>query len=253
VNRESVLLLGGARALLMQVAHPLVAAAVADHSRFRNDPLRRLTRTLEMMYAITFGSADEARASWQPIDRVHSRVEGALTEHAGEHPAGTRYRARDPELLLWVHGTLIDTSVRVYERYVGRFAQCEKERYYEESKASARLFAIPERMLPRDWTAFERYVDDTAAGLRVTTDARALAEGILHPPLAYVPRAVFDLLNLVSVGLLPEPIRRGFALSWSPGRQRLLDGSSAAIRALMPVLPAVLRFSPVARAAERRE
>src|SRR3954464_12673150 len=91
VNGEGALLLGGGRALLMQIAHPQVAQGVADHSDFRRDPFRRLQGTLDAMVAIVFGAEDEAATMAGVVEAVHRRV------------TGPGYAANEPELLWWVY------------------------------------------------------------------------------------------------------------------------------------------------------
>jgi uncharacterized protein (DUF2236 family) len=253
VNREAVLLLGGGRALLMQIAHPAVAAGVDQHSDFRRDPFGRLRRTLEFVHAVTFGTGSEARAAIAALDRMHAKVRGTLGEDVGKHRSEKRYRARDPKLLFWVHATLVDTALLVYERTLGRLTDPERERYYEESKVTARLFGIPERLVPKDLAAFERYMERMiGAELAVGETGRELARSVLYPPVALVPPQAFELLNLVTVGLLPGRLRDQFRLPWGAARQLLFDASTTALRALLPVLPDLVRAMPPARAAERR-
>src|SRR6266513_343490 len=120
INGEAVLLLGGGRALILQVAHPKVAAGVAEFSDYREDPWRRLYRTLDVTLKIAFGAPEGLR-------RAHHRVVG--TDDRGEP-----YRALDPDLLLWVHATLIDTALTMYERYVGPLTPRERELHYAEMK-----------------------------------------------------------------------------------------------------------------------
>src|SRR5438094_10377606 len=115
LNREMFLLLGGTAALLMQVAHPLVAAGVEGHSDFRRDPIGRLRRTLNTTLAVVFAEPGHARAALRRIDRRHGSVRGSTT-------GGQPYDARDPALLLWVQATLVLTSLRLYEAVAGRLA-----------------------------------------------------------------------------------------------------------------------------------
>jgi uncharacterized protein (DUF2236 family) len=255
INRESVLFLGGGRALLLQIAHPLVAAGVAAHSDFKTDPLGRLQRTLGAVQTITFGTTAEARRAYQRVDTVHGGVKGRLAGADAGLDAGTRYAARDPELLFWVHATLVDTALTVYDRYVARLEPLERERYYAESRRTARLFRIPESLIPEDLASFERYMEGMLADggpIRVGDTARDIAASILRPPIAYVPSRVFDPLNLVTIGLLPDRLRREFGLEWTPARRLLFDASGVAVRNLLPLLPDLVRSMPPARAAERR-
>ena len=107
-------MLGGGRALLMQVAHPLIAAGVAAHSGFQQAPLTRLTRTLELMLTIVFADGRDALAAVRAIARVHRRVHGRLETAVGPFRRGTPYDAADPALLLWVHATLVDSALVAY-------------------------------------------------------------------------------------------------------------------------------------------
>jgi uncharacterized protein (DUF2236 family) len=121
LQREIILLLGWGPAILLQLAHPLVARGVADHSAFRTErwgSMRRLYRTLDAMLGLCFKTEREALAVVARINAVHDRVNGRLTEAAGIFPAGTPYSAHDPNLLAWVHATLLDMNLRVYELFV---------------------------------------------------------------------------------------------------------------------------------------
>src|SRR5438105_12780498 len=142
VNREAALLLGGGRALLMQVAHPKVAAGVAEHSDFQRDPLARLNRTLELSLALSFGSREQVRAAARQINRVHERV------------AGDGYSALDPDLLLWVHATLVDSAILTYRTFVGRLTASETEEYYQEAKPIGVLLGIPPDRFPAEHSDF---------------------------------------------------------------------------------------------------
>lgn len=251
VNREAVTLVGGGRALLLQIAHPLVAAGVSEHSDFRSAPLERLRRTLESMLAITFADAASAIAAVRRIERVHDRVRGRLATTVGPFRRGTRYDADRPDLLLWVHSTLVDTSLLVYERFVEPLSPELREAYYEESKVAARLFAIPERLVPKTWREFRVYMDDMIGGpvLTVGTEGRAVAASILDPPLPVVVKQGFQTSNFFTAGLLPPPLRQRYGLAWGWRREKTLDLIAATVRASLPVLPARVRFYPRALAA----
>src|SRR5206468_658005 len=147
VNRENVLLLGGGRALILQVAHPLVAAGVAEHSNYREDPWGRLYRTLDVTTKIVFGSTEVADEAAERLWNVHGRVQGTS-------PDGSAYQARDPDLLMWVHATLIDTTLLVYTRYVGPLTIAEQNRYYEDTKLLGERYGIPRDRLPDTFADF---------------------------------------------------------------------------------------------------
>jgi uncharacterized protein (DUF2236 family) len=251
VNREAVLLLGGARAVLMQIAHPLVAAGVGEHSDFLNNPLERFQQTLRAALAISFGSTGEAEATWRRIDSIHGGVTGTLKHPSGSFSAATPYAARNPELLLWVHATLIDSSLLVYQRYVRKLSGAEQSDFYQESKKLAHLFRIPARMVPADLAEFELYMSQMIDTLAVSDEARVLAHKVLYP-LRYVPRPIFDVFNLATAGLLPPKLRAMYGFEWSPARELLLEGSTRTIRMMLPLIPDVLRVWPAARAGETR-
>lgn len=254
INREAVLLLGGPRALLLQLAHPLVAAGVAEHSDFRRAPLVRLRRTLELTLGIVFGDERSARACAARVRSVHERVHGVLPTATPHRAAGTPYSALDPALLLWVHAALVDTSLLVYQRLVAPLALSERQRFYQESKQSAALFGVPAAAIPPDLRAFQRYVREMIAGheLEVSPEARELADLVLHPPIAGVPRWLGDLGGVITLGLLPAALRRRYGLPWAGRHRHGFRLAVGLVRRTLPLLPAPLRLFPAARQAERR-
>jgi len=254
VNREGVLLLGGGCALILQVAHPLVAAGVAEHSNYREDPWGRLYRTLDLTTKIVFGSSKTAKEASDRIKEVHGRVKGVTKESGGRYPAGTPYDARNPELLMWVHATLVNTSLLVYTRYVGSLSIGEQQRYYEEQKVLGEQFGIPRDRQPETFADFNEYMRELLASDRLAaTDAlRDVVDATLHPDLPVVMRPVVEAVNVATTGLLPERLRQELDLPWGPNRERLMGASRVVLSALLPVLPRVMREFPPARSAERR-
>jgi uncharacterized protein (DUF2236 family) len=241
VNGEAVLLLGGGRALMLQVAHPKVAAGVSQFSNFRQDPWTRLYRTLDTTLTIAFGAPAASREASERLRRVHERV-------AGADDRGQPYRALDPELLLWVHATLIDTSLTIYERYVAALSPGERDAYYEEMKELGEGYSVPREIMPSSHAAFRRYYAAMLAdGLRVTDTTRDVADAVLRPDVPQIAWPAVELLRLVTVGMLPERLREELGLGWGPGRERALAGSQLAVRRLLPILPALLHRFPQAR------
>jgi uncharacterized protein (DUF2236 family) len=233
--------LGGGRALLMQVAHPKVAAGVAEHSDFQDDPLRRLNRTLELSLALTFGSRDEVDAASRQINRTHERITGA------------GYRALDPELLLWVHATLVDSALLTYRTFVGRLSGAEAEDYYQEAKPIGTLLGIPASRYPRRLADFDAYVESMLAGpVQPDETGLRLAALVLRPPIRRVPRAFFAPVEAITAGLLPEGLRRAYGLRWGGPSRAAFNAARAAVPRLLAATPEGLRVVPPARAAERR-
>lgn len=245
VNAETALLLGGGRALLLQLAHPMVAAGVADHSGFRRDAFGRLADTLDLTLTVSFGDEDQRRAALQRVAGTHRRVTGKR----GEHP----YRALDPELLLWVHATLVDSAIVAHDRFVGPIGPLARGRYYEEMKAQALAFGVPRERLPGSFEDFRRYVDGMVVTLEVGDEARELSHAVLRPPSPRALRPVVEAMRFVTIGLLPARIRVGYGLTWSLRRERILAALAGALRGgIEPLLPDVLRRWPHARDADRR-
>ena len=245
VNAETALLLGGGRALLMQLAHPMVAAGVADHSRFRDDPLGRLANTLDLTLTVSFGDEGQRRDAAARVAETHRGVTGSRD--------GQPYRALDPDLLVWVHATLVDSALVTYGRFVGPLGPAARARYYEDMRRQAAVFGVPPGALPSSFERFERYVAETVRELRVTSEAREVARAVLDPPVPPALRPVARAMAFVTVGLLPAPIRDSYGLIWDGGREWLLSLVAAAIRAtVVPVLPDGLRRWPHARDADRR-
>src|SRR5262245_61189018 len=188
LQREIALLMAWGPSILLQFAHPLGARGVADHSAFRVEPLgrtRRFYRTLDAMLRLSFGTAQDALDVVGRINAIHDRVHGTLGEPAGAFPAGTRYSARDPALLRWVHATLVDMNLRVYELFVGRLPAAEQDRYCLEASGVEEQFGIPEGWLPRSVDELRDYVAATLASgeIAVTDTARALAAAVVDPPM----------------------------------------------------------------------
>ena len=250
VNREAVLLAGGGRALLLQVAHPSVAAGVVQHSDYDVDPWGRLYRTLDLVTRITFGRTETCNRAAAQLKRAHAPVKG-------ERPDGERYRAWDPDLLLWVWATLVESSVLVYTRYVAPLSARDLAAYYAEQQRFAVMCGVPEGHWPSTWPRFMAWFDDwVQEECTVSDDSRAIARSVLDPrlprPLKPAVRPAVELLNLATVGLTPAVLRERYGFAWGPRRERLLGASTTAVRRLLPLLPSLLRDFPPARVAERR-
>jgi len=257
IHGEMTLLLGWSSAILLQFAHPLVARGVADHSGFRADrdaPWRRLQSTLSAMLALTFGTAAEAAEALRRINGIHDRIHGSLREAAGPFAAGTPYSAHDPDLLRWVHATCLTMFMRAYERYVGALTPAERDAYCAEGAHVEQGLGMPEGFLPRTVAALDVYMDSMyRSGVIVVTDtARELARALLAPPVPLVTRPVTACAAVLAVGLLPPTIRAAYGFRWSAAHRLCCSLAGAAIRGLLPVVPAPLRYWPAARSVRRR-
>jgi uncharacterized protein (DUF2236 family) len=253
IGRETVLILGGRRALLLQLAHPLVAQGVADHSNFRNDRFGRLLRTVDLSLTIVFGETEEAAQAIEQIKAVHRSVTGTLSENVGVYGEGTPYSANDPDLLLWVHATLVDTAVEFYNRFVRLMTDAEAEGYYEETLWPASLIGIPEQLLPQSFKSFREYWADMLASGHIAVGAvgMEMGEAILYPNLPWLPRRLLDPLNLITIGTLPPEVRSMYRLRWNPARAAALRAASAAVPMAIRLLPPRLRYVPHAFKSDR--
>lgn len=254
VNRETVLLLAGGAALLSQVAHPLVAAGVHEHSGFREQPLRRLYGTISAMQRMIYGPAPVALATASRVRAIHERIRGRLTLDTAAFPRGTPYSAEDPALLLWVHSTLAATAVDAYEMFFPPLTDAERHTYYEESKLIGQLLGLAPEQMPADWLAFQQYYDRMLASnvLQVTPITRELARHILYPPLVWLPRRAGDLVATATVPLLRPELREKYALPWSRRRARVWSLTRRGLRRLLPYMPGPARSGPRVWYLERR-
>jgi uncharacterized protein (DUF2236 family) len=253
VTAERVTVLGGPAAILLQIAHPLVAEGVAVHSRYAEGPARRLVGTLQAALTVTFGDTGQAHAAARHVGRAHAPVRGTTRTAVPGTPAGTPYRANDPDLALWVHATLVWTARRVTERYAGvRLTPAERERHWQESKPFARMFAVPDRVLPQTAADFDAYVRTTLAGLVVTDDARRIAHDILTqrttPPLPGAAAAA----RAVTADLLPSPLAAAYGIPRTPARRAAARALRTATTTVRPALPQRVALWPHALVAARR-
>lgn len=233
-------LLGGTAALLMQVAHPLVAAGVDRHSDFRADPLGRLRRTLDTTLAVVFGDDRSARAAIDRMNRIHARVSGTSA-------SGAPYRALDPDLLLWVQTTLVLTSLRLYEEVMGPLPAADRQAYWDETKPIARALGIPAERMPATIGELERYERGMlATAVRPDATSRDVARGVLRP-LPWLPPALYWPSDALAAALLPAPLRDAFGLRYGAAERRLHRGVVIAVRRLRRILPERVTVVPQAR------
>ena len=253
VHRELVVALAGPRALLLQATHPVAFSALFAHTTALDEPYERLNRTARVMDTIVWGSREDADRATRRVRAMHRRVTGVLAEPAGRFPAGTPYRADDPAFLLWVLASLVDSSLVVYDRYVARLSPDERDAYWQEYKQVGRLFALRDREMPDTIEDFDAYLRSMLEGpdLHVGAYAREQAiDIVMRPPVPLAARGLLELVNQITVGLLPSRVRRLYGFRWDPARSlALVTGAEYTKRVLLPVLPSVLRHVPSSRAA----
>lgn len=242
IDREAAIFLAAGRALLLQLAHPWVAMAIAEHSRSLADPIGRFHRTFGVVFTMVFGTTDETIDAARRLYRRHAAISGQLKESAGAFSVGSAYRANDVAALRWVFATLTDSAVVAFELVNPPLSRRERERYYQESRLFAAFFGIPQAALPQSWQAFSAYFEEMvgtgrlAVGDAARGTAVALFEGSgtwLRSPGWY---------RALTANLLPERLRDDFGLRYGPSEQRAVRCTLATLRVLYPRIPFQLRY-----------
>ena len=243
INAERLLLIAWLRAILLQFAHPLIAAGVADHSTFRGTPMAafaRLRHTVNAMLRLTFGSEVEREAALDGIRAIHRRVQGVLPAACGPFAAGTRYSAEAPVLLTWVHATLIESMVLVYEQLVTPLTPAERDRYCDDAADFAVALGASPADVPRSWTAVQMYLERRyeSGEIVVGQQARTLAASLLSPvrPTLFVTPAA----TMLAAGLLPAHVRVQYDFPWNRQRERRFRRTITLLRLVRRVLPVSL-------------
>jgi len=243
INAERVLLIAWLRAILLQFAHPLIAAAVANRSTFRGSPtaaFARLRQTVNAMLALTFGTEVERQAALEGIQKIHRRVHGVLPTGDGRFAAGTRYSAEDPALLTWVHATLIESMVLLYEQLVAPLSPDDRDRYCEDAAEFAVALGASPDDVPRSWSAVRTYLERRYASGEIVVGQQALTltASLLSP---FRPRRlVTPAISMLAAGLLPSHVRRQYGFPWNRQRARRFRRTMVLLRLMRRVLPSFL-------------
>jgi uncharacterized protein (DUF2236 family) len=236
---EGVLIAGGGRAILLQIADPAVGHGVADHSDFASRPLDRLHATLTFVYAVACGTPEDVEIVRRRVNRAHGPVHGAGDAHS---PA---YNAFDPELQLWVAATLYDSAMAVHELVFGPLADSDADTIYAQYADLGTALQMPAALWPRDRAAFNRYWQERISGLTTDAATQAVVRQLLYPRTGpMLLRAAMPLGRLVTVGLLPARVRELYGLSWNRTLQKRFDRVFRLIAVVYPRLPPRLRYWP---------
>jgi uncharacterized protein (DUF2236 family) len=239
-------LIAAGYALLLQVAHPTVAAGVSEHSRFQRDPWGRLLRTLDYTCTMVYGGPQAAGEMGRRIRAFHRQIKGV-------RPDGQRYSALEPVAYAWVHATLADAIVLAHARFGRPFSDEQRELFWSEWRALGPLLGIRAGELPGDWAGFRDYVDEMVERQLEHTSAvddvlAALARpappalpALVRPAWSVACPQLGRVVGLASVGLLAPLLRSRFALRWTRANQLELRALGAALRATTPLMPAWLR------------
>ncbi|MEZ4287136.1 MAG: oxygenase MpaB family protein [Polyangiales bacterium] len=245
IGKEWMLFAGGGAASLLQLAHPYVAYGVDEHSATRTDPIGRFNRTFQNVHAMLFGDLGKAMDSARRVRRLHDQVIGTIEHDVGRFKKGDAYDAADAGALLWVHATLIHGAVTVYELAIGPLSLAEKDQYWEESKNFARLFGVPDEIIPPNWTEFLKYWDEmiNSDTIAVSKPAREIARFLLAQGLSRPTPATY-LLQVLTAGLLPERLRKEYNLSFNARDRVVFHSFWKVVRPVYSNLPERLRVLP---------
>lgn len=248
INCEMVVIAGWSRAILLQLAHPAVAAGVHGHSTFRGSlraSFRRAHSTVGAMLSLTFGDTEQIITAAARINAIHDRVQGRTSE-------GATYSAHDADLQRWVHATMLDTIPQIYEQLVGPLTQRERDQYCVEAAIMEPLLGMPDGWLPRDSGQLDRYMREMLEGgtLVVNDTSRALARALLYPPRWFVAWPAFRAAQLITIGSLPPALRQAYGFKWGPRDERALARWTSLLRTSVRLLPPIAREWLVARRAK---
>jgi uncharacterized protein (DUF2236 family) len=238
---------GAGAALLLQVAHPTVAAGVREHSDFKADPWGRLWRTLDYVHMLVYGGPENAVNTGRAMRAMHQRIKGVA-------PDGRHYHALEPEAYAWVHATLAETIIGSHERFGRPFSADQRTRFYDEWRGLGRLLGVREQDLPETWDGFRAYIDEMCATKLAPSDVvDDVLESLADPKPPDVrglgPRTwkavtlpTSHTMRLATIGLLPEAARRALALEWTRGMELELNAIGRLSRSTTPILPRRLRI-----------
>lgn len=248
VNKEMFSLFGGARALLMQAAHPLISAGARQTSFYARDPWKRLIRTVQLQLILAFGSRQEAEATADRINKLHETINGV------DPVTGLSYDALDLDLLLWVHATLEESTLLFYEKTVRALTAAEREQYHQENLTSAELILLPRTHVPGTYTEMVEYIDGMAKGdeLLLTEVALEVYDLMRGGPVPWTIKPAWLFIAFAARGTLPAEIQDLYNIAWDRKRQGFLEANLAVLRSARPFLPDRLRTVRPAAWAQRR-
>ena len=249
VNKEITVLFGGARALLMHAAHPLIAAGARQTSFYQRDPWKRLIRTLSLQNSVTFGTIEEANDSATRINRLHEVIKGK------DEVTGGYYDALDHEQLLWVHACLQISSIYFYEKTVRKLTDDEKNQYHDENMVSAKLVLIDIDKTPKTHEELKRWVMEKSRDknyLRLTDVAKDVQDIISGGPVPKHIKPIWPFISFTAFNTLPDEFKKLYGVKSSKLKSLLLGFNLYLLKFTRPLLPPFFRLIPPARWAKQR-
>ncbi len=254
INREAGLFLGAGRAALLQLAHPWVATALEQHSTVMARPIARFHNTFRIVYAMVFGSLDQAMAASRNLYALHTRIRGEMKEDIAAYRRGSHYEANEIGALRWVFATLIESAVLAYECVSPPLTPGELSGFYADSKLLAAMFGLPTAALPEDWAAFLAYCREMeqSNALAVSDSARTMAHNLLAGAGSWIKPPHW--YRALTAQWLPQRFRSEFQLDFGSAEVRAVERAKRRLPQIYRKLPEVVRFiGPWHEAADRLE
>jgi uncharacterized protein (DUF2236 family) len=249
VNKEITVLFGGARALLMHAAHPLIAAGARQTSFYQRDPWKRLIRTLSLQNSVTFGTKEEANDSATRINRLHEVIKGK------DEVSGKIYDALDHEQLLWVHACLQLSSIYFYEKTVSKLSENEKDRYHKENMLAAKLVLVDDMRAPKTHKELKNWVikKSKEENYLIFTDvAKDVQDIIAGGPVPKHIKPIWPFISFTAFHTLPKEFKDLYGINTTKIKEFILIINLKLLKFTRPFLPPFFRLIPPARWAKQR-
>ena len=249
VNKEITVLFGGARALLMHAAHPLIAAGARQTSFYQRDPWKRLIRTLSLQNSVTFGTKEEADESAHRINKLHEVIKGE------DEITGGYYDALDHEQLLWVHACLQISSIYFYEKTVKKLTEKEKNQYHEENSIAAEMVLVNPEIMPKTHEDLKNWVIEKSKEkdyLVLTDVAIDVADIISGGPVPRHIKPIWPFIAFTAFNTLPPEFKNIYGINETKFKSVLLNFNLYLLKYTRPFLPPFFRLIAPARWAKQR-
>jgi len=249
VNKEITVLFGGARALLMHAAHPLIAAGARQTSFYQRDPWKRLIRTLSLQNSVTFGTKEEANDSATRINRLHEVIKGK------DEVSGKVYDALDHEQLLWVHACLQLSSIYFYEKTVSKLSENEKDLYHKENMLAAKLVLVDDMRAPKTHDELKNWVIEKSKEenyLIFTDVAKDVQDIISGGPVPKHIKPIWPFISFTAFHTLPKEFKDLYGINTTNLKKFILIINLKLLKFTRPFLPPFFRLIPPARWAKQR-
>jgi len=249
VNKEITVLFGGARALLMHAAHPLIAAGARQTSFYQRDPWKRLIRTLSLQNSVTFGTKEEADDSAHRINKLHEVINGE------DEITGGYYDALDHEQLLWVHACLQISSIYFYEKTVKKLTEDEKNQYHEENSIAAEMVLVDRKIMPKTHEDLKQWVIKKSKEkdyLVLTDVAIDVADIINGGPVPRHIKPIWPFIAFTAFNTLPTEFKNIYGIKETKFKTAILNFNLYFLKYSRPFLPPFFRLIAPARWAKQR-